>query len=95
MNPIRSTPTRPRTTMAGVRLSISWLGVRKSLTADQKAQAADTFGAEGKFLSTGKKLLDTRHPAFKAVTAVKTRLVSFWKGSCQFSIAISEISEFC
>ena len=27
------------------------------------------FGAEGDFLSAGKKLLDTRHPAFKAVTA--------------------------
>jgi hypothetical protein len=49
------------------------------LTADQKAQAADTFGAEGDFLSAGKKLLDTKHPAFKAVTAVKGRIVSYWK----------------
>jgi hypothetical protein len=65
--------------MAAVRLSISWFGTRKTLNAEQKAQAADTFGAEGEFLSAGKKLIDTRHPAFKAVTAVKTRAVGFWK----------------
>jgi len=65
--------------MAAVRLSLSWLGTRKTLTADQKALAADAFGAEGTFLSAGKKLLDTKHPSFKAVTNVKGRIVSLWK----------------
>ena len=68
-----------RTTMAAVRVSLSWLGIRKSLTSDQKTQAADTFGATGDFLSVGKKLLDNRHPAFKAVTAVRNRIVAIWK----------------
>jgi hypothetical protein len=67
--------------MAAVRVSLSWLGVRKTLSPEQKARAADTFGAEGGFLSAGKKLLDTRHPAFKAVTAVKNRVISYWKGA--------------
>lgn len=71
---------RLRATMAAVRVAFTWLGVRKSLTAEQKAQAADTFGAQGQFLSAGKKLLDTSHPAFKTVTAVRGRVVSFWKG---------------
>ncbi|MCB9951647.1 MAG: hypothetical protein H6824_11760 [Planctomycetaceae bacterium] len=71
---------RLRTTMAAARLSFTWLGVRKSLTSAQKNQAADSFGAEGKFLSAGKKLLDTSHPAFKAVTAIRGRSVAFWKG---------------
>ncbi len=71
---------RLRTTMAAARLSFTWLGVRKSLTAVQKKQAADSFGAEGKFLSAGKKLLDTTHPTFKAVTAVRGRAVAYWKG---------------
>ena len=71
---------RLRATMAAVRVAFTWFGVRKSLTAEQKAQAADTFGAEGQFLSAGKKLLDTRHPAFKAVTGVRGRVLSFWKG---------------
>nr|WP_315854294.1 hypothetical protein [Stieleria maiorica] len=66
--------------MAAARLSFNWLGVRKSLTSAQKNQAADSFGAEGKFLSAGKKLLDTSHPAYKAVTAIRGRAVAYWKG---------------
>lgn len=66
--------------MAAVRLSFTWLGVRKSLTAEQKNQAADSFGAEGKFLSAGKKLLDTAHPAFRAVTVIRGRALAYWKG---------------
>jgi hypothetical protein len=57
---------RLRTTMAAARLSFTWLGVRKTLTSAQKNQAADTFGAEGKFLSAGKKLLDTSHPGLQS-----------------------------
>ena len=57
--------------MAAARVSFTWFGARKTLTAEQKSQAADAFGAEGQFLSAGKKLLDTRHPKFKAVTAVR------------------------
>jgi len=71
---------RLQTTMAAARLSFTWLGVRKTLTAAQKNQAADSFGAEGKFLSAGKKLLDTSHPAFKNVTAIRGRAVAYWKG---------------
>ena len=70
---------RLRTTMAAARVSMKWLGVRKTLTSDQKAEAAEPFGAEAEFLSAGKKLLDTKHPSFKAVTAVRSRAVSFWR----------------
>jgi hypothetical protein len=45
---------RLRTTMAAVWVSLRWFGVRRSLTADQKAQAADAFGAETGFLSAGR-----------------------------------------
>ena len=71
---------RLRTTMAAVRLSISWFGVRKTLTPQQRARAAESFGAAGNYLSAGKKLLDTAHPAFKAVTSVRTRIVSLFRG---------------
>lgn len=70
---------RLRSTMAAMRLSFTWLGVRKTLTAEQKSEAADAFGAEGSFLSAGKKLLDTRHPQFRAVTTVRSQAVQFWK----------------
>ena len=71
---------RLRSAMAAARVSVHWFGVRKSLTPQQTAQAADAFGAEDRFLSAAKKLLDTTHPAFKAVTAVRSRLQSYWKG---------------
>ena len=72
--------TALRTTMAAVHIAFTWFGVRKSLTAEQKAQAADIFGAEGQFVSAGKKLLDTCHPAYKGVTGVRNRILSYWKG---------------
>ncbi len=80
VSPSTSPSQRLRTSFAAVRIAFTWLGTRKTLTTEQKAQAADTFGAEGEFLSAGKKLLDTKHPAFKAVTGVRSRIVSLWKG---------------
>jgi hypothetical protein len=78
-----TTPTRSgqrmQQRMAAARLSFTWLGVRKTLTAEQKAQAAETFGAQDSFLSAGKKLLDTSHPAFREVTAVRGQILSYFK----------------
>ena len=71
---------RLQATMAAVRVSLHWLGVRKTLSREQKTQAAESFGAQADFLSAGKKLLDTRHPAFQAVSAVRHRIGGYWKG---------------
>lgn len=71
---------RLRTTMAAVRVCFTWFGTRKTLSPEQKAQAAESFGAEGQYLTAGKKLLDSTHPAFKTVTAIRGRIMSFWKG---------------
>jgi hypothetical protein len=80
----RSTSTlsgrRLEATMAAMRLSFTWFGTRKTLTQDQKAQAAERFEAEGDFLSAGKKLIDTKHPAFRAVTSVRSRAITLFKG---------------
>ena len=75
-----SAAERMQATMAAVRVSFTWFGTRRTLSAEQKAQAADAFGAEGSYLSAGKKLLDTRHPAMKAVTTVRGRIISLWRG---------------
>ena len=74
-----NTADRLRTTMAAVRLSLTALGVHKSLNRQQKTEAAETFGAADQFISAGKKLLDTKHPAFRAVTSVRTRIICLWK----------------
>src|SRR5580704_19017263 len=71
---------RLRLITAAVRVSFTWLGVRKSLTPEQKSQAAESFGAEGEYLSARKKLLDTKHPAYKEVTAVRGKVLAYWKG---------------
>ncbi len=71
---------RLQTTMAAARVSFCWLGVRKTLTPSQKAQAAEPFGADQKCLSAAKRLLDIKHPAFKAVTSVKNHIAAYWKG---------------
>jgi len=78
--PNTSPAQRLKAAMAAARVSVHWFGVRKALTSQQTAQAADAFGAEDRFLSAAKKLLDTTHPAFKAVTAMRSRLMSYWKG---------------
>ncbi len=76
----RTPAARLRATMAAMRLSFTWFGTRKSLSTEQKARAADAFDAAGEFLSAGKKLIDTSHPKFKAVTTVRNRAVSLFKG---------------
>lgn len=62
-----------------VRVQIRWPGVRKSLSREHQQQAASTFDAETKSVSISKKLLDTGHPAFRAVTAVRSQVVKYWK----------------
>ncbi|MCA9564428.1 MAG: hypothetical protein KC561_13120 [Myxococcales bacterium] len=63
-----------------MRLGFRWLGVRRALSHDQKAQAAESFAAESEYLSAGKKLLDTRHPAVRRVWTVRTRAAQMFRG---------------
>jgi hypothetical protein len=66
---------------AAVRVAFTWFGTRKTLTPEQKSEAADAFGAAGNYLSAAKKLLDTKHAAFRSVTTVRNQIVSYWKGN--------------
>jgi len=63
----------------GAGVKIPGLHHRKTLSPEQKSQAAESFGAERNYLSAGKKLLDTSHPAFKAVTSVRSRILGYWR----------------
>jgi len=65
--------------MAAVRVSFTWMGTRKTLSAEQRAEAAEPFAAQGASLSAGKKLLDTSHAAFKAVTGIRSKIATTWK----------------
>ena len=71
---------RLRMNFAAVRVSFTWFGVRKTLSSEQKAEAAQQFGAEGQYISMAKKLLDNKHEAFQQVTGMRSQIISFWKG---------------
>jgi hypothetical protein len=70
---------RLRITMAPCRVRFTWFGVEKSLTPKQRARAAERFDAAPQALSAAKKLLDTRHPAFRALTAVRGQIDAYWR----------------
>ena len=66
---------RIRHNFAACRIKFNWLGTSKTLTAEQKSQAAESFGAEGDSISAGKKLVDTKHDAYKALTSIKSQIL--------------------
>lgn len=72
--------TRLQAETTAVRLHISWPGTRKSLSRDQKQQAAGAFDADSRTLSAAKRLFDTSHPSFRAVSAIKAKAGALWKG---------------
>ena len=63
ITPTPSDPTAAqqlRTMTAAVRVGFTWLGTCKTLTRDQKAQAARSFGAEGDLCRQVKRSLIPR-----------------------------------
>src|SRR6516165_8036558 len=81
--PLESTSPaqRLRRTAAAVRVMLHWWGVHRALSSQQKEEFGAVAVADSRFLTAGKKLLDTRHEAFRRLTSVKTRLSSFWRGA--------------
>jgi hypothetical protein len=70
---------RLRTTMAAVRLSFTWLGVRKTLAPEQRTTAARAFHADRELLSASKLILDTKNPVYRAVAAVRSEASGYWR----------------
>jgi hypothetical protein len=71
---------RLRRTAAAVRVHFTWWGVHRTLTAAQKEEVGDNYGADARLLSAGKKIVDVRHEAFRRLTSIRTRCVNFWRG---------------
>jgi hypothetical protein len=66
--------------MAACRVKFTWFGTQKTLTPEQRAAAAEPFDADSQLISAGKKLIDTKHTAYKAVTAIRTKITDTWRG---------------
>jgi hypothetical protein len=75
----RNAANRLRATMAAVKLSFTWLGVRKTLAPEQRSTAARAFHADRELLSASKLILDTKNPAYRAVAAVRSEASSYWR----------------
>ena len=71
--------TRLKENFIACRLSFTFLGVSKTLTADQKRLAAQSFDADGESISAGKKLINTKHDTWKALTSIRSQATKFWK----------------
>jgi hypothetical protein len=80
VTPITEAARDIRESMGAVKVSFSWLGTRRSLSDAQTRQAATQFDADAELVSAYKKLIDTKHPAFKAVNQVKSQVVNYWRG---------------
>ena len=63
---------RLRRLAAAVRVHFTWWGVHRTLTARQKEEVGVTYDADARFLTAGKKLVDTRHEAFRRLTSLRT-----------------------
>jgi len=60
-NATATAANRIRQNFAACRVHFNWFGTNKTLSPEQKSQAAESFGADGAAISAGKKLIDTRH----------------------------------
>lgn len=78
--PVTEAARDMRETMGAVKVSFRWFGTRRSLNDNQTRQAAANFDADAEQVSAYKKLVDTKHPAWKALTAIKGEVVSYWRG---------------
>jgi hypothetical protein len=70
---------RLRRMAAAVRVAFTWWGVHRTLTAQQKEEVCDAYGADARLLSAGKKIIDVRHEAFRKLTSVRSRIASHWR----------------
>jgi hypothetical protein len=70
---------RLRENFSACRLKFKWLGTSKSLSADQKSQAAEAFNADSASISAGKRLIDVKHDAWKSLTSIKSQATKYWK----------------
>lgn len=70
---------RLRHETAAVRLMHGKFGVRRALSKAQVQDAAETFDADGTYLSATKKLINTKHVAFKACTKIISQARGHWR----------------
>ena len=62
------------------KLQLKWLGVTRSLTADQMASLVDGSEVDSKMIRASKRLLDSAHPTMKLLANIRNRMLGTWRG---------------
>jgi len=65
-----------------VRVPISKFGEDKALTKAQREKEAEVHGADASQRTSGKKLVDTRNPAYKRVREIQKKAVQYFEAVC-------------
>ena len=71
---------RLRRTAAAARVMLHWWGTHRALTASQREEIGAATAADARLLTAGKRLVDTRHEAFRRLSSVRTRITGYWRG---------------
>jgi len=64
---------------SAMKVAFTWWGTTKALRPDLKREMADEFEADEEVLSASKKLINRKHPAYKALTKIKRSITAYWK----------------
>ena len=78
--PIAEAAQEMRASMGAVQLGFTWLGTQRKLEDRQTKQAADAFQADANRVRASKVLIDTKHPAYRAATMIRSQARSFLRG---------------
>ena len=71
----------PEHAWGAYEMSFTWMGVTKALSKEQKGEMAATFDAAADWLSGSKKIIDTKDPAYKALTDAKKAIKEYWEAN--------------
>src|ERR1051326_2675803 len=69
-----------RSTAAAVRVSFTWWGLHRSLSEEQKEEVGSTYAADARFVTAGKKIIDSRHETYRRLTSIRSRIIQYWRG---------------
>jgi hypothetical protein len=77
----RRASRRLRQEFSACRLRFTWPGTTRALNDEQKLMAAAPFEASSEAVTAGKRLWNTKHPAYRAVTTLRSEITGFWKSA--------------
>ena len=62
------------------KLHLKWLGVTRSLSAEQMASLVDGSEVDSRMIRASKRLLDSGHPTMKLLGNIRNRMLGTWRG---------------